>query len=90
MSAIDPNPVRSVFQAAVSMRSLDSSESRRPRARETTTTKGAAALTVSWATAGETTDRRRAGAPRRPQTLEAHTPTSERCRLVVCGGWGGV
>lgn len=38
--------------------------------------KAAAALTASWATAGEIMDRRGVGGPRRPQTLGGHTATS--------------
>lgn len=63
--------------AAVFMRSPDSSESPPRKARETTMTKAAAALTASWATAGEALDRGGAWVPRCPQTLEAHTTTEK-------------
>lgn len=69
--------------AAVFMRSPDSSESRPLKVRETTMTKGVAALTVSWATAGEATNRGGAGAPRCLRTLEAHTPTNQHRGLIV-------
>lgn len=72
-----------MFQVAVFMRSHDSLASRPLKARETTTMKGVAVLTVSWATAGETTDRGEVGVPQCPQTLEGPTPTNEYCRLLV-------
>lgn len=62
---------------AVFMRSPDSLESRRLKAREMMMMKGVAVLTVSWATAGEVMDRGGAGRPQCLQTLEDHTPTSE-------------
>lgn len=67
-----------VFQAAVFMRSPDSLESRPLKAREMMMVmmmKGAAVLTVSWATAGEALDRGGVQGPQCPQTPEAHTPT---------------
>lgn len=67
------------------MRSPDSSESRPLKARETMMMKGAAVLTVSWATAGEPLDLDRGGVggPQYPQTLEGHTPTNEPLRGVL-------
>lgn len=63
--------------AAVFMRSPDSLESRPLKARETMMTmKGVEVLTVSWAMAGETTDRGGAEEPQCPQTLEGRTPTN--------------
>lgn len=75
-----------VFQAAVFMKSPGSSVSRPLKARETTTMKGVAALTVSWAMAGGIKDRGGVGGPQCPQTLEGHMPTSEHC-IGVGGGY---
>lgn len=63
--------------AAAFTRSPDSLENLPLRARETTTTKGVAALTASWATAGEAMDKPGVGGPRYPQTLGGHTRTNE-------------
>lgn len=71
-----------MFQAAVFMRSPDSSESPPLKARETMTMKGVAALTASWATAGEAMDREGVGVPQCPRTPEGHIPTNGRCRLI--------
>lgn len=73
-----------VFQAAAFTRSPDSLENLPPRARETTTTKAAAALTVSWATAGEAMDRRGAGGLQYPQTLGGRTRTNKK-QGWLCG-----
>lgn len=67
-----------VFQAAAFTRNPDSLENLPPRARETTTTKAAAALTVSWATAGEAMDRQGVGGQQYPQTLGGHTRTNKK------------
>lgn len=69
--------------AAVFMRSPDSSESHPLKVRETMMMKGVAALTASWATAGEAMDRGGLGVPQCPQTLEGHTPTNVHCRLIM-------
>lgn len=76
-----------VFQAAVFMRSLDSLESRRLKARETMMKRGVAVLIVFWAMAGEAMDREGLGGPQCPQTLEGHTPNNEHCRLIVGSEW---
>lgn len=73
-----------VFQAAAFTRSPDSLENLPPRARETTTTKAAAALTVSWATAGEAMDRRGVGGLQYPQTLGGRTHTNKK-QGWLCG-----
>lgn len=73
-----------VFQAAAFTRSPDSLESLPPRARETTTTKAAAALTASWATAGEAMDRRGVGGQQYPQTLGGRTRTNKK-QGWLCG-----
>lgn len=66
-----------VFQVAVFTRSRGSLASRPLKARETMRTKAAAALTASWATAGEVTDRREAGLRRRRPAPAPPTPTEE-------------
>lgn len=45
--------------------------------------KAAAALTVSWDTAEEVTDRRKVGIPQFHKIPEDPTPTNELCRLTV-------
>lgn len=75
--------------AAVFMRSPGSSESHPPKAREKTMTKGVAALTVSWVTAGEIMDRGGAGGPQCPQTLAGHMPTKGALQADCLRGRGG-
>lgn len=69
-----------VFQVVVFMRSRGSLASRPPKARETTTKKAAAALTASWATAGEVMDRREGAVLQRPPAQAPPTATE---------GWRG-
>lgn len=73
-----------VFQAAAFTRSPDSLENLPPRAREMMTMKAAAALTVSWATAGEAMDRRGVGGQQYPQTLGDRTRTNKK-QGWLCG-----
>lgn len=64
-----------VFQVVVYMRNRGSLVSLPPKARETTTKKAAAALTASWATAGEVMDRREGGVLQPPPAQAPPTAT---------------